>query len=435
MRRRSKAPPTLPEDRPHVQRPAEPGVLRSPYIFGVPIRNRRLFTGRQEVMDEVEGLLRPAPGGEKRDVVLVGRRRIGKTSILIHLGEQVARHGFLPVQVSLERLEHTSLPGLQDELIEALTDKIREVCVDDRMARLELWMLSVLRYLRTFRFGLRWMFVNVYQQSKGRDNSFERDLVRLVELVLRRAAAIRYVLVMIDDVHLLRSFESPGALAYLRGLIQDSRLNDVNFVVTGTDLARVFAGGDSAQLYDLFTVVRVGGIARAAAQRLVTEPIAGQDVEFSAGALDLVLELTSCIPYWLQCLCHHLVEVLNVQRKRSVGEIEVRQALARLILHETSLLGIWEELRPNERYALAIIAHLQAPAAWSKLVELSQGMGHALSRTETLELLSRLSTLGILHWEGQTFEVADNIFLRWVRDTKRPEDLRPAPALGEARTT
>src|SRR5262249_32498616 len=188
------------------------GVLRSPYIFGVPIRNRALFKGRQEVMDEIEDLFRPAATGEKRDVVLVGRRRIGKTSILIHLAEQVARHGFLPVPVSLERLEHRSLSGLQDELVETLIERVREATAGDRLARLDLRWLSARRYLRTFRFGLRWMFVNVYQQTKALDHGFERDVLRLVSLVRRHGEEIHYVLVMIGDGHLVRSFDSPGII-------------------------------------------------------------------------------------------------------------------------------------------------------------------------------------------------------------------------------
>ncbi len=64
--------------------------LINPYIAGNPVGNTPAFIGRADVLREV---LRILPRPHENAIVLYGQRRIGKTSVLQHLRNQLAQQG------------------------------------------------------------------------------------------------------------------------------------------------------------------------------------------------------------------------------------------------------------------------------------------------------------------------------------------------------
>lgn len=74
-------------------------VLSNPYIAGNPVRGQNHFVGRSDILDDVLRLLR---NPNANAIALYGQRRIGKTSILFQLEQQLADSGkYLPVYFDL----------------------------------------------------------------------------------------------------------------------------------------------------------------------------------------------------------------------------------------------------------------------------------------------------------------------------------------------
>ena len=82
-------------------------VLSNPYIAGNPVRGETLFVGRSDILRDVQSLLRDPNANA---IALYGQRRIGKTSILFQLEEQLAESGkYLPVYFDLHDKADLSL--------------------------------------------------------------------------------------------------------------------------------------------------------------------------------------------------------------------------------------------------------------------------------------------------------------------------------------
>ena len=59
----------------------------NPYIAGNPVHGQGKFIGRQDVLRDVEQTLR---NPSTNAIVLFGQRRIGKTSVLLHIEQELA---------------------------------------------------------------------------------------------------------------------------------------------------------------------------------------------------------------------------------------------------------------------------------------------------------------------------------------------------------
>jgi hypothetical protein len=82
-------------------------VLSNPYIAGNPVRGQSHFVGRTEILGDVLRLLH---NPNANAIALYGQRRIGKTSILFQLEEQLAESGkYLPVYFDLHDKADLSL--------------------------------------------------------------------------------------------------------------------------------------------------------------------------------------------------------------------------------------------------------------------------------------------------------------------------------------
>ena len=82
----------------------------NPYIAGNPVRGHSNFVGRSDILRDVLGLLR---NPNANAIAIYGQRRIGKTSILFQLEQQLAETGnYLPVYFDLHDKADLSLPEI-----------------------------------------------------------------------------------------------------------------------------------------------------------------------------------------------------------------------------------------------------------------------------------------------------------------------------------
>ncbi len=93
-------------------------VLSNPYIAGNPVRGETLFIGRTDILRDVQQVLRDP---RTNAIVLYGQRRIGKTSILFELEQQLSESGeYLPVYFDLHDKSDLSLSEILFRLAEQI---------------------------------------------------------------------------------------------------------------------------------------------------------------------------------------------------------------------------------------------------------------------------------------------------------------------------
>lgn len=90
----------------------------NPYVAGNPVRGQNFF-GRADVLERVAQELRN-PGVSA--IVLFGQRRIGKTTVLLRLQENLPKDEFLPIFFDLQDQARKRLGNVLSDLAETMAD-------------------------------------------------------------------------------------------------------------------------------------------------------------------------------------------------------------------------------------------------------------------------------------------------------------------------
>lgn len=396
----------------------------SPFVFGVPIQDSNGFFGREDLVSKILGLLRVKNSGAKRDLALIGRRRIGKTSLMYKLSRDAPAQGFLPVIINLEAIEPRTLEALESRVIDQCLESLSAISTWHWRNRASLWAIKLRRFASSLKPKVSLKGVSVdYVQGAG-VRPMERSLRQICQLLARSSNNTPYLLLMFDEASLLSSFQTPGVLSYLRGLIQARDLNSVNFLIVGTDLLHKLTSAESSPLYNLFLTVRVGALSDSESEELITNPVTNDGISFSKESIKLILKYTSRIPYWIQALCHYIVEVLNNRGKLDVQVNDVETAIERLLYHQDlSLMEVWNDLPATDKFILSLISESDSKVKPIFLVHRSEEMGAAIGETAMRDTLGRLVAIGVVASEDDYFGPDDRILSAWVARNKKASDL------------
>jgi outer membrane protein assembly factor BamB len=306
--------------------------IPNPYATGKPLRaGSPVFFGREDIF----AFIRENLGGRASEnvLILVAERRMGKTSILrqlqLRLGEAI-----IPVFIDCQGVGME--PGVANLLYDISLEVQRSLAEEE--VKVELPPLADFEARPT--------------------DAFERRL--LAET--RAALGDRTLLLLFDEFEELEARVRSGDLeekvfAYLRHLMQ--HLEGVGFIFAGTHQLEELTADYWSTLFNIALYKRVGLLDENAARRLIVEPVSDYGLVYDALALDKMLKATAGHPYFLQLLCHTLVNIHNRERINYATVGDVNRALVEMLgLGEAHLAFLWERAAPPERAILAALAHL-----------------------------------------------------------------------------
>lgn len=254
----------------------------NPYIAGPPVLDPGLFVGRENLVDRV---LATVPNNS---LLLLGERRIGKTSMLHQLSLQLPkldhpRFCFVPVPIDLQ--------GVAEEAFFAtVAEAVGEAVGDERMST-----------------------------ARGADGYDSRELVRDLRRVLptlecaddRQAKLV----LLFDEIDELNGY-SHRTNQRLRSLFMRGFADQLVAVAAGVGIAREW-DHEGSPWYNFFEELEVGPIDVVAARRLVTEPLGGV-IGVDSDAVDRLLREADGRPYVLQKLA-----LATVQRVHEAGRSRI----------------------------------------------------------------------------------------------------------------
>jgi outer membrane protein assembly factor BamB len=314
---------------------APPAVFRpipNPYATGKPLRaGSPVFFGREDVFDFIRENL--SEGAGENVLILVAERRMGKTSILrqlpLRLGEAI-----VPVFIDGQGV------GMEPGMANLLYDISLEVQrgLTENGIKVELPPLADFEARPT--------------------HAFERELLAAAQSAL----GDRTLLFLFDEFEELEARVRSGDLeekvfAYLRHLMQ--HLEGVGFIFTGTHRLEELTADYWSTLFNIALYKQVGLLDENAARRLISEPVSDYGLVYDDLAVDKMLKATAGHPYFLQLLCHTLVNIRNRERISYATVGDVNRALQEMLrLGEAHLAFLWERATPQERAILAALAHL-----------------------------------------------------------------------------
>ncbi|MBE9030157.1 AAA family ATPase [filamentous cyanobacterium LEGE 11480] len=259
--------------------------IESPYIVGIPLNQQQeIFVGRQEISAQIERLLRDR---RHSSLLLYGQRRMGKTSLLNHLGR------LLPSQI---------VPFFIDLQGPAST-------ASDHVGLLYNLAKGIVQSAQQYR--------NIMLQPLSREQLAVDPFTIFDEWIDQVEAAIApaTALLMLDEFEALNHaldagrFDADIVLGMLRNLIQHR--DRFRVLLAGTHTLEEFQRW-SGYLINL-QVLHLSYLSEAEARQLIEHPVRDFALRYEDGAVDRIIQLTHGHPFLVQLLCTEIVALKNEQ--------------------------------------------------------------------------------------------------------------------------
>jgi len=302
----------------------------NPYIAGAPVTEQRMFFGRQDIFQWIENSI----AGQYADHILVihGQRRVGKTSVLKQLGNQLPKR-FIPVFFDLQGRTHTTLDHF-------------------------LWWLAreIVRVLKQER-GL-----DIPPPDKGAFSAdpeiFENQFLAGLRSMLGRDT----LLLTFDEFDNLEEGEVKEELArplidYLRRMMGEPNLNFIFSIgSSGRKLENMQAA--YTEFFKAALYKKISFLSEEQTHQLVTRPVEGV-LEYERQAVERIYTITSGHPYFTQLTCHELFARCQRTEQRRIAKADVEAVLEDVVERGTvNLKFIWDEASDIEKWGLAALAQL-----------------------------------------------------------------------------
>ena len=297
-------------------------VVDNPFYHRGAIRRASDFHGRDAELVQILGLLRNG-----QSVSLIGPRRIGKSSLLIHLKRPFVRQSVdlqaphaLFVLLDCQELGGSPAEDVYDALLTGLLD-----AADD--AGIEL----------------------VMTQQPGTYRALDRLLRQLQQQNVS-------VVVLLDEFELLAANEhlTPYFFARLRGLTTKYGL--AYLTASQRPLFAITAEEEilSSPFFNIFVTLSLDMFTVEEGRSLLAKRLEPTAVHFSDALIDHLLFLVGPHPFFLHIAGYHAFQLMgkgnSLQSKTDLAELD-----ALVEIESFSHLGyLWQNLAEEEQYALAI---------------------------------------------------------------------------------
>jgi hypothetical protein len=341
-------------------------------VVGTPLQtDSPLFFGRQDVVEFIQANL---TASHRNNLVLIGQRRTGKTSLLKQLPAR-----------------------LDDDILPVYLDG-QTLGLDPGMANFCLTLATEIAFALEDRgFKIQPPELEGFQNSPA--ISFEHDFLARV----RREIDERHLLIMFDEFEELenavqRGHLEPSIFGFLRHLIQHSP--NLSMIFCGTHRLEQLTSDYWNVLFNISLYQHIAFLDKAEALRLIQEPVTPYEMRYDDLALEKIWRVTAGHPYFLQLLCHSLVNLHNRTQCNYVTIADVNAALDEILATgEAHFVYLWTESTPEERLALTALSRmipLTGQASAGQLMDFFSERGVSVERQIVQGALQRLALRDIL---------------------------------------
>ncbi len=375
--------------------------IPNPYVVGTPLKTGSpLFFGRQDVVQFIQTNL---SASHRNNLVLIGQRRTGKTSLLKQLPKRL-NDDILPVYLDGQTLGLD--PGMPNFFLNLATEIA--FALEDRG------------------FEIAPPVLEDFQASPA--GAFEKDFLPRV----RQQIGERHLLIMFDEFEELETAVKRGDLetsifGFLRHLIQHQP--NLSVIFCGTHRLEQLASDYWNILFNISLYQHIAYLSREEAQRLIQEPVAPFGMSYDDLALDKIWRISAGHPYFLQLLCHSLVNQHNRTERSYVTIADVNAALDDILASgEAHFVYMWTESSPIERLALTALSRLiplAGQASVNQVIDFYEERGVTLERQAVNAAMHQLALRDILQFgvdgeggAGETFRWKLGLLGLWVEKYK-----------------
>jgi branched-chain amino acid transport system substrate-binding protein len=258
-------------------------IQDNPYFYGDAVKEDYQFFGRKEELEEIiQAVTKPT----KQDILIVGERRTGKTSLIYQLIKRLEKP-FISVYVVLNTCEPNT-----ESLLTLILHKITHNLIEQNLLASD-WKHHHFRYV-----------------------DFEDNVREIIDAVKAKLADVKVVLLLDEANYLLevktasrghrgrnQIDELPQNI--LRAALQSAKIGgDLRAVVAGTSDLSTYISQRSSPFFNHFRFVPLKPFASDEIRELITKPASILGYSYSPGAVERIMSLSGGQPFYCQALCY-----------------------------------------------------------------------------------------------------------------------------------
>ncbi len=350
--------------------PYGPGIAKGSRFYGRETECQRILT---YLCDPVQN----------HAILLWGQKRIGKTSLVIHLQEQ-GRGKFLPVYIDMEGLKEGSTSQFLYQLMIRISQVLNE------QSSLREINVPALNKLRKDPLGYFDTFMSIVEKVK-----------HLYPLVI-----------MLDEFSCLNCLREEGvshSAIFSRLRSQTQHGQGIHLLLSGGGLlSQLLDQSGIASLFPIACDEKLEALEAKAAHHLIKSGLSKVG-NISDNAIDVLLRLTSGHPYYLQLLCSYLYEQVQENRARITTDFvsfHVHEWISQA--DRSRFQHLWEGDNPDSArrnmLVLSAIAELRGINDEIEYMQLVETLQSIITEQQLIQTLKDLTGLGILKHTYSSYE-------------------------------
>ena len=349
-------------------------IRDNPYVYGPPIDNPTAFFGRKK---ELEDIFQAVTKPNKQDILLVGERRSGKTSLFYQIQRRL-QPPYIPVYVIVNQAS-ADIVGVIKLIVRKIIESLVEydILPADPLSRYQCTEEGLTDNLKT-----------VFDVARG------------------KLPEVKIVLLADEGDYLLKIDDRLQNL--LRAALQSREVGScLRAVFAGTSVMRTYVAQSSSPFFNHFRFVSLRPLSSTETEELITEPAKTLGYFYDQEAIDDILLACGGHPYYCQRICYEAFDLALKQGQTVIDERLAKQAIQTVIespaddAFEGFRTYFWDTASSQEREFMGRLAE-------SKVAEIK-------SRTT----VDRLIDWQIVMEKNGTFEFTALLFREWVKRLTR----------------
>lgn len=370
--------------------------LSNPFVYGGRV-SAGAFWDRET---EVEELLRDIRA--RQHVIIFSQRRLGKTSLVWKVLEEVGKEDIIPVYVDLYPV--STLGEFIEEYAKAIARALS-------------------RYERAVKL-MRELFSRIHlsmgvdaagnpQWGVGFDRKMETEtfdeVISSLEGYLKRKK--KSGVVVFDEFQQIVETDGEKTERRLRSAIQTHQRTSYLFVGSRKHLMQDLFSNPNRPFYRSGKIFPLGKISFGTISGFMKKRFHEAGVEIGEEAVKAILETTECHPYYTQYLCHVLYDLKGGS---ALQKEDVPKALDLLLQRETpAYMNTWDLLTVRQKQTLIALSET-APGQMPYRHEMLGRFGMSQPAV-MLRALNSLREKDLVDKEAGQYEIVDLFFKRWIR--------------------
>jgi AAA+ ATPase superfamily predicted ATPase len=359
-----------------------------------------MFYGRRADIDTLREKLSSVTANKV--VVLSGQRRMGKTSLVYQLANQLTQGPQVPVIIDLQGQALQNMGQLFAGLALRVCDEMqrrKQIILDspDREAFLS-----------------------------NPTESFDSFLAQAMQTLNNEK-----IVFLLDEFEVLQEKIDKGplnqdVLHYLRSLMQHRQ--GLNFLLVGAPRIRHVTEPLWSVFFNIAIYHSLRKLERSEAESLITEPISDY-LEYDMLALERIHRLSGDLPYFIHILSEILIAYCNQKHKSYVTVNDINNVLDTVLEEQAgSILWIWNQCSSSlEHFLLSVLAQDKdedgRPFTLSDICTEFDAQAVPYEQDKVANALQNLVREDIVaeSRNGTQYKLPIGLFKEWLRRLKPPE--------------